>query len=459
MLPRSPGVDQGAWLSDEQLRSRRPWYWVAFALVIASALFRQPLIFIAGLLALALAVIPELWYRFCLSGLVYRRQLGERRVFFGETITLRLSVENRKVLPLPWLEVEDEFPELLTLQGGKLEPHFKARRMLLATALSLWWFQRVSKRYQIHCVARGVFTLGPVKLRSGDPFGLLTREQRFESLDTLLVYPPILPIERFGLPSRHPFGEQNAPRRLLEDPLRVVGARDWLPGDDLRRVHWKATARAMTLQSKVYEPTTTWTLALFVNVNGYANPALGVNPSLLDLTLTAAASLAAWAAEQGYATGLFSNGMQALTEVDDLPAASAKEGYSAAQVRLPPSSRPEQLPRVLETLARLIPFWGSPIEELFLREQTRLPAGTTIVLVSTAASVTPVLLEMLLLARARGHAVALLLAGGEPVEAPGLLVYRLGAEEVWHDIVAQAKGRDDSQGAESSEAGYRFILA
>jgi uncharacterized protein (DUF58 family) len=465
------GNDVGSWLSDEALRARRPWYFVALALLIVSVIFREPLIFIAGLLALALAVVPELWYRFCFAGLVYRRQLGERRVFFGETITLRLSVENRKALPLPWLEVEDEFPEPLALRGGRLAPHFKARRAILPTELSLWWFQRVSKRYQIQCVARGVFTLGPVKLRSGDPFGLLVREQRFEALDTLLVYPPILPIERFGLPSRHPFGEQAAKRRLLEDPLRVIGARDWLPGDDLRRVHWKATARAMTLQSKVYEPTTTWTLALFLNVNSYINPALGINPGLLDLTMTAAASVAAWAVEQGYAVGLFANGVQAMNEVDE-PSSPVvkdriedrfedrfKEGLAAARVRLPPSSRPEQLPRVLEALARLVPFWGSSIEELFLREQTHLPAGTTIALVSTAAAVTPTLIEMLLLMRARGHTVALLLAGNEPVEAPGLLIYRLGAEEVWHEIVAQTTGRDISPEAETAEAGYRFILA
>ena len=170
----SADSDVGSWLSDEQLRARRPWYYVAFALLLASLVFREPLLFIAGLLALALAIIPELWYRFCFAGLIYHRQLGERRVFFGETVSLRLSVENRKILPLPWLEVEDEFPEPLILQGGKLEPHYKSRRMILATALSLFWFQRVSRRYQIQCVARGVFTLGPVRLRSGDPFGFLS---------------------------------------------------------------------------------------------------------------------------------------------------------------------------------------------------------------------------------------------------------------------------------------------
>ena len=130
------GSDVGSWLSDEQLRSRRPWYYVAFGLLIASILFQQPLIFIAGLLALALAVIPELWYRFCFSGLVYHRQLEERRVFFGETVTLRLRVENRKALPLPWLEIEDEFPEPLKLQGATLTPHFKPRRLLLPAAFS-----------------------------------------------------------------------------------------------------------------------------------------------------------------------------------------------------------------------------------------------------------------------------------------------------------------------------------
>src|ERR1051326_2088532 len=353
------GSDVGSWLSDEQLRARRPWYYVAFVLLLASLIFSQPLLCIAGLLALALALIPELWYRLCFVDLVYRRQLGERRVFFGETVTLRLSVENRKVLPLPWLEVEDEFPEFLTLHGGKLEPHYKAHRKILAAGLSLFWFQRVSRRYHIQCVARGVFTLGPVRLRSGDPFGFLSREQRVMELDTLLVYPPMLPIERFGLPSRHPFGERAARRRLLEDPLHVVGARDWLPGDDLRRVHWKATARALTLQSKVYEPTTTWTLGLFLNVNSYPNPALGVNPDLFDLTLAAAASVAAWCVEQGYAVGLYSNGVQAMTEVDEGSSEHDKEGYVTGRVHLPPSSRPEQLPHVLEALARLVPYWRS----------------------------------------------------------------------------------------------------
>jgi uncharacterized protein (DUF58 family) len=457
------GLDEGTWLSEERLRSRRPWYWIGFGLLFGSILLHQPLVFVAGLLALALGAIPELWYRFCLRGLVYHRQLGERRVFFGETVTFRVSVENRKPLPLPWLEIEDEFPEPLMLRGKRLEPHHKPRRMLLVNALSLWWYQRVTRRYSIHCLARGVFTLGPLTLRSGDPFGLLTRESQREQLDTLLVYPPLLPIERFGLPARRPFGERAAPHRLLEDPTRVIGVREWVPGDDLRRVHWKATARAMTLQSKVYEPTTTWTLAVFLNINSYANPVLGTNPPLVELAIAAAASIAQWATEQGYAVGLFANAMQATPGEDELSPAAIEERSieinRAIRVRIPPSSRAEQLPRILESLTRLVPFFGSPIEQLLVDEQPRLPAGATLVLISAAAAVTPSLLTTLRQAQAHGHTVALLVAGNAPIESTTFPVYRLGTEEVWDEIVAQAAGKEPPLPAATPEAGHSFILA
>lgn len=457
------GVDEGTWLSEEQLRSRRPWYVIGLGLLVGSIPLHQPLIFVAGLLALALGAIPELWYRFCLRGLVYRRQLGERRAFFGETVPLRVSVENRKLLPLPWLEIEDEFPEPLALRGKRLEPHYKPRRMLLINALSLWWFQRVTRRYTIQCRARGVFTLGPVTLLSGDPFGLLTRESQREQLDTLLVYPPLLPIERFGLPARRPFGERTVPRRLLEDPTRVLGVREWLPGDDLRRVHWKATARAMSLQSKVYEPTTTWTLAVFLNINSYANPVLGTNPSLIELAIAAAASIAQWATQQGYAVGLFANGLQTTQGEEETPTSAAAgrsvEVQWAARVRLPPSSRAEQLPRILEALARLVPYFGSPIEQVLTAEQSRLPAGATLVVVSAAKAITPMLLATLRQAQVHGHAVALLVAGDAPVEHTSFPLYRIGTEEVWHAIVAEAAGQAAPHPAAAAETEQRFILA
>src|SRR5438046_6868626 len=117
-------------------------------------------------------------------------------------------------------------------------------------------------------------------MRSGDVFRYLSNGETLANWQYLLVYPLVVPLTSFNLPARHPFGERRAPRRLLEDPARVIGVRDYMYGDSLRRVHWKATARAMQLQSKIYEPTTTYTLVLFLNLMAQFDLLHGLQPEL-----------------------------------------------------------------------------------------------------------------------------------------------------------------------------------
>src|SRR6266702_5557493 len=93
---------------DETLLKRRPWYVLAVALLILSALTRQPIAFLAALFAFVIGIVPELWYRFALRNLVIRQWVSQKRAFFGEAVMLSISVENQKLLPLPWLEAEDE---------------------------------------------------------------------------------------------------------------------------------------------------------------------------------------------------------------------------------------------------------------------------------------------------------------------------------------------------------------
>ncbi len=127
-------------------------------------------------------------------------------------------------------------------------------------------------------MGRGVYTFGPAHLRSGDPFGWLVREERILLRETLLVYPLVAPIESFGFPARHPFGERATPRRLLEDPLRVAGVREYVSGDDPRRIHWKATARAGELRSKIYEPSSQHRLFILLDINTYKESWMGLDP-------------------------------------------------------------------------------------------------------------------------------------------------------------------------------------
>ena len=436
---------------DDTLVKRRPWYVLAVVLLLLSALTRQPVAFLAALFAFVLGVVPELWYRYALRNLLIHQRIGQKRAFFGEEVTLSLSVENQKLLPLPWLEIEDEIPIQLPLLTGRAFPTYKVNRVALVNTFSLWSYQRVTRRYRLSCQARGVYTFGPANLRSGDPFGWLVREERVAARETLLVYPLVAPIESFGLPPRHPFGEHATPRRLLEDPLRVAGVREYVLGDDPRRIHWKATARAGTLRSKIYEPSSQYRLLLLLDINTYAEPWMGLDPDIQELTISAAASLAMWALEEGYAVGLLANSLMMALAGEPVEASGAELAPSQPtdrlttarsfmhRVRVPMSSESNQRERILSALGRLLPYFGSPMETLIEAERFVLAPGTTVVLVSAAAALGETTIESLVDLRVHGAVVHLALTGDEEskpaADTYDLPVHRLGGREVWHQLI------------------------
>ena len=443
---------------DETLIKRRPWYVLAVILLIISALTHQSLAFLTALFAFVVGVVPEIWYRRALRNLTIRQQVNQHRAFFGETITLSLSVENQKLLPLPWLEMEDEIPASLTLLTGRASPTYKPNRMALINTFSLWSFQRVTRRYRIRCAARGVYTFGPALVRSGDPFGWLVREDTVAVSEQLMVYPLIAPIESFGLPPRHPFGERATPRRLLEDPLRFAGVREYVLGDDPRRIHWKATARAGELRSKIYEPSSQYRLLILLDINSYQVPWMGLDPEIQELTICAAASLASWALDEGYVVGLLANSLMAPLANEQSRLSDEQVSQSAASaraflqsVRVPLGRGSEQREQLLSVLSRLIPYFGSSMDALIEGERYNLPLGTTVVLVSAAAALSESTVESLVDLRTHGAVVHLALTGDPEskvgVETYDLPIHRLGGRELWHELITTIgdgeRGHDD----------------
>ncbi len=392
----------GPQFRDDTLLKRRPWYVLAVALFLLSALAHVPVAFLAGLFVLVIGLVPEIWYRSALHHLTMEQRVSQRYLFFGENVTLSISAENKKLLPLPWLEVEDEIPSF-------------------------------------------VYSFGPVTIQSSDPFGWLTREEQVAANDTLFVYPLVAPLSSFGLPARHPFGEYTTPRRLLEDPLRFAGIRDYRMGDDPRRIHWKATARTGVLRSKIYEPSSQYRLLVVLDINTYTASWMGVDPEIQELTISTAASIAVWGFDQGYAVGLLTNSLMVpLSDTNVMGSDSASihpattTHTSVPRVRVPFASDRGQCKRLLLALARLLPYLGEPIDQLLEEERDLLPRETTVVLVSATAALTSATIERLIDIKHQGVNIHLVLIGDpEPQgkqETYDIPISHVG-REVWHELV------------------------
>jgi uncharacterized protein (DUF58 family) len=365
-------------------------YWLSASalLLVVGLATRQNALVALGVLIFVAGGIARLWSRFSLERVTYQRQFGEDRAFVGETIPLTISLTNRKFLPLPWVEVHDEFPEDLPPDGVRLSTSPKPRVGFLERATSLGWYERVVWRHTMHLPRRGYYQFGPVHLRSADLYGLLVREKTLDVRNHLVVYPRTVPLSELGLPLQRPFGEQRGTDRVFEDPMRVAGLRDYLPGDPLRRIDWKATARRRQLQSRVYEPTTTLHLTVAVNIATLAHSWEGYIPELLERVIVGAASVARHAYEARFAVGLLANG--SFPESD-------------RPIKIAAGRNPDQLHRVLEALAMIGPFTMSSLEVLLEGESHTFPLGATLVLV--AARVPDDLAAVLMRIRADGRKV------------------------------------------------------
>ena len=366
-------------------------------ILVLSVVVRNPLLFLFDVIVLIIVGTSWLWGRYCLAGVSYVRQFASDRLFFAEETELWIEVTNAKPLPLTWLKTEDTFPLELKLQRADWGYSPQPQHRTLLNLYSLRWYEKVRRRYRVTSDRRGVFDLGPALVSSGDLFGFRTRRAEFEAPQTLLVYPKIVALEQLGLPPAKPLGDFGSDRRLIDDPLRLAGARDYQAGDSVRFVHWKATAHRGGLQTKVFDPSSSphWIVAL--NTQTLDHLYEGSVPDFLETAIVVAASLAHAGLEARRAVGLVSN--------------SAVRG-SDRPALLPASRHAQQAVRALEALAQLTPPPLLPFENLLRLEARQWPYGASIFAVTPV--VNAAIVSALLDDRSKGHPVALIVVGRQP---------------------------------------------
>lgn len=383
------------------------WFGVLLVLFVIASLWRKPLL---AFLALAIALVlgtALLWRRLGTRHLSYRRVFLPNRAFPGDEIYLGISLENAKLLPLPWAEIREQLPLKVELPGVELEAiglpededngDGRIDHQLLRALFSLWPYERIEQRYRITCAQRGRYRAGPSTVAISDAFGIAVREFEVETTDDLLIYPQLRPLSDFGLPLDHPFGDDRPEQPLWEDPLRFKAVRDYDPADPPRRIHWRATARTGKLLSKVFEPGASGALAIFLDLNTPTQEWDEAELRTIEGAISAAASIMAVELSHKRQVGLYSNAPLLTGE---------------RFLRLPITRARAQLGRTLEALALLIPHAVLKIEAMLLDEARRLPRGTVITVITLNPS--NELLELVERLRRAGRPVCLLLFGNQP---------------------------------------------
>jgi uncharacterized protein (DUF58 family) len=365
------------------------WWFLAVVLILLAALALD-----AGLLAFAMYVLLGV---LIVSRLLARTWIGKLSAVrtcptsvaeIGDKVDVTVTIRNGSSLPVPWVLLEDMLPrDAINLRSPRLK--IKGRRVHLRMIRGRG---TATLEYQLTCVTRGYFQIGPLLMESGDLFGLHRRYRIEAEPHYLLVYPKVVPLAGYDLASRRPIGDVRLTHRLFEDPTRIGGVRPYEAGDPLNRVHWRATARTGALHSKVYEPSSLAGATLVLDFHKTAYPSRG-EPSRSELAVTAAASLAHAVFQMGQQVGLISNGRDAAdrirlegwdreyrTRISARTEAAMVEQSERLQPIVVETRRgPEQFQKIHEALARVELTDGLTLAALVLETAGRMPRDATVV--------------------------------------------------------------------------------
>jgi uncharacterized protein (DUF58 family) len=340
----------------------------AILLVLAGAWLAAGGLVLVGVLMGLVVGLRSLWSRYGLRALEYERHLATHRVLWGERIELDLVVRNAKPLPLPWLQIDDFVTHGADIVDQPLTPSSRRGLDILRGTWRVGWFERVTRRLHIVGSRRGTFRFTTVTLRVADLFAQASGSEERKIAAAYRVVPRTV-VVRSGLSDNPSVGAARSARGLYEEPSLFAGVRPYQPGDQLRRIHWKATARVGRPVSRRYDPAREREILLAIDMQTIAGASwlLNWDDDLVEGLCVAGLSLARSFLEDGIAVGL------AVNAYSDRPQRT---------VYLSPSASPGQLGAIADLLADVSPFASLPFDRLLAGVARRAPLGCSIVALS-----------------------------------------------------------------------------
>ena len=352
-----------------------------------------------------LLVTSWAWSKVALRGVSVRRATRSTRANVGQIFEERFFIESTGFLPRLWLQVRDrsDLPgsrgtSVMTMLGARENRSYRARTRL---------------------VQRGIFSLGPTELVSGDLFGLFPVRRTVPSEGDLIVYPKMVDVEGFPNPLGLLPGGEALRLRTHQVTPNASGIREYVPGDPLKSIHWLSTARRNELMTKEFELDPLAEVWIFLDAERYVQVGqarvlpdyageplwrrfreIELPPATEEYGVSVAASLARHFLGADRAVGF----------------ACHHRDYRQTPDILSPDRGGRQLGKILEVLAPLRAEGDLPISALVTAHAQHIPRGSAVIIITPSAEGEVALMADLLTQRGLSPIAVLLDAasfGGE----------------------------------------------
>ncbi|MEU4236604.1 DUF58 domain-containing protein [Actinoplanes sp. NPDC026619] len=251
------------------------------AIVLGERDLLRVAVLLAALPLLAAAYVGRSRYK-----LACTRSLEPGRAPVGSSARIILRLQNMSRLPTGTLLLEDKLPYAL---GSR--PRVVLER--------LGAHQASSVAYTVRADVRGRYPIGPLVIRLTDPFGLCELTRSFPSVDRLTVIPQVVALPTVRLAGEYAGTGDSRARSVAVHGEDDAATREYRRGDDLRRVHWRSTARTGELMVRREEQPWESRATVVLDTRVFAHRGEGPTASF-EWAVSATASIAMHLRHAGY---------------------------------------------------------------------------------------------------------------------------------------------------------------
>jgi uncharacterized protein (DUF58 family) len=249
-------------------------------------------LYVVSAASAAMIVLAVASTRLSSTRVAVRRITGTVHTRQQEKVPIELQLRNDGRLPASLLLVEDRRPTSVSAADDDHgAARFVVRSLRPRQVVKLDW-KAIGRR-------RGRYTIGPVRIRLRDPFGLAERTRRYRSTDDLVVFPAVESLATKGTRGARQGAETSALRRAFHRGDEFYTMRTYVVGDDLRHVHWPSTAHRGTLMVRQHELPWNAKAVIYLDTRGAVHRGSGPRGSF-ERAVSAAASVLLHLRDNGY---------------------------------------------------------------------------------------------------------------------------------------------------------------
>lgn len=259
---------------------------------------------------IAYSICKNVYYKYWAYKLGVSLKLNNYQVFEGEKLTLYEEITNKKLLPLPILQVKFKADKSFIFENE--ENSTVTDYYYRNDIFSILGKCKVTRKHNFTCTKRGYYTINSVDIISYDLFMQYTFANTITFDLGLYVFPKVLPIDNFVTSYKAIMTDIACKNSLITNPFLFKGIREYQSFDNMRTINWKATAKTSSLQVNTYNTTASQEIKILLN---FDTNSLYKKEDKLEYIIRITATLATYFLKDNQSVGLISNGVDIVNKL------------------------------------------------------------------------------------------------------------------------------------------------